>query len=144
MIEEVLYEDSANATWSNRGGPMSDYPFFFFNPHLGQAIEDKHVFPALFGYGRFSSDERLAFREMIEEEGMSSMEKLAIRKSKGALQVEVNAIEKIEFLWKKQRQVLDEYESLVKSGRLPREMTATLKRLLPQLRESTIERVFSL
>jgi hypothetical protein len=75
---------------------------------------------------------------------MSSMEKLAIRKSKGALQVEVNAIEKIEFLWKKQRQVLDEYESLAESGRLPREMTTTLKRLLPQLRESTIERVFSL
>ena len=123
---------------------MSDYPFFFFNPHLGQAFEDKHVFPALFGYGRFSSDERLAFREMIEAEGMSSMEDLAKRKSKGATQVEVDAIEKMEFLWKKQRQVLDEYESLAESGRLPREMTTTLKRLMPQLRESTIERVFSL
>ena len=79
---------------------------------------------------------------MIEEEGVNRMEALAQRKSEGATDVEANAIEKIEFLWEKQREVLDQYESLAKSGTLPREMTTILKRLLPQLGESTIVSVF--
>ena len=68
-----------------------------------------------FRYGPFSPDEKLAFRRMIEEEGVNRMDYLAQRKSEGATEVEANAIEKIEFLREKQREVLDKCQSLVES-----------------------------